>query len=238
MAREIEERMKMLLQAEEEMGDTFAERAEWFFKKRPQLLELVGDLYNGYTSLQDRCNTPSRHSEIVAHLVLKNVEEEVMKHEVSEMSRKIELLKKLLEVLECERLLVLNENSRLFRQNEELGSEAMFFKNKASRLAGCVLQMREVHEAQVYALEKMNKELYQQLIMMKNKSDTSSSSSTCSRRRSNLKNVGLMGCFQLEIVKKNDYTPNRITPNWWAKMKKTITPTYSFSSASSLHSTN
>ena len=60
---ELEERMKMLAmnpnaedhqQLQENEGDTFAERAESYYRKRPQLLTLLQDLYNSYVTLSDR----------------------------------------------------------------------------------------------------------------------------------------------------------------------------------------
>ena len=74
---ECEERIKTFLKLEQEQeddmddgGDTFAERAEWFFKKRPQLLALLHDLYNGYIALLDRCTKMEgkhkRHSSLIS----------------------------------------------------------------------------------------------------------------------------------------------------------------------------
>ncbi|KAF7820315.1 kinase-interacting family protein-like isoform X1 [Senna tora] len=253
---DLEERMKVLAMGmgeDEEMGDSFAERAESYYQKRPQLLRLLQDLYNGYVTLSDRYiqtlakhkhhHNHSRHSSqvstiddggcytdqeeveeessgisqidsdiesslsyhhplpppnalmldvdsIVAELVMKNVEHDVMMHEVGvmerkygESSRKIELQKSLLEVLESERLVLLNENASLgyrvkalVEENKGLASESMFVKRKAGELANCVVKMREDHrvfmlhrkiedlQAQINGLEKRNKEYYEQLL--------------------------------------------------------------------------
>ncbi|XP_054781839.1 kinase-interacting family protein-like isoform X1 [Prosopis cineraria] len=253
---DLEERMKVLTMGieDEEVGDTFAERAESYYQKRPQLLTLLQDLYNGYITLSDRYiqtlakhkhhhHHHSRHSSqvstiedgysdqeeaasgmsqvdsdmesslsyqqqptppqtkfsntplididsIVAELVIKNVDYEIMIHEVcvmekkyGESSRKIDLQKSLLEVLESERLVLLNENASLgFRvkalveENKGLASESMFVKRKAGELAKCVVKMREDHrvfmlhrkiedlQAQINGLEKRNKEYYEQLL--------------------------------------------------------------------------
>ncbi|XP_016180517.1 kinase-interacting family protein-like isoform X1 [Arachis ipaensis] len=268
---ELEERMKVLTMGtaeneDEEVGDTFAERAESYYQKRPQLLALLQDLYNGYVTLSDRyiqtlakqkqqqnLNHHSRHSSqvstldgggfsdqeessigvtsnvdysdtesaisyqpqsnvvklkhgnssmspildldvIVAELVMKNVECDVMVHEVGAMerkycesSRKNELQKSLLEVLESERLVLLNENASLsyrvntlVEENKELVSESAFVKRKAGELAKCVLKMREDHrvfmlhrkiedlQAQIHGLEKRNKEYYERLLKRDN----------------------------------------------------------------------
>lgn len=272
---DLEERMKVLAMGmgeDEDTGDTFAERAESYYQKRPQLLTLLQDLYNGYITLSDRyiqtlakykhhhhhrrhssqfstidddgvytdqeeetseINTtthidsdlesslsyqlPQPHlppspmmllhnapnmldiDSIVAELVMKNVEHDLLTHEVSvmerkygESSRKIELQKSLLEVLESERLVLLNENASLgFRvkalveENKGLASESMFVKRKAGELAKCVVKMREDHrvfmlhrkiedlQAQINGLEKRNKEYYEQLL----RRDSNSSSS-------------------------------------------------------------
>ncbi|KAI4352029.1 hypothetical protein L6164_006319 [Bauhinia variegata] len=246
---DLEERMKALTIGTtemEEVGDTFAERAESYYQKRPQLLALLHDLYNGYITLSDRYiqtlakkKHHSRHSSqvstvddaysdqeensgisqtgsdiesslsfqqpplmvlpnhtmldvdsIVAELVLRNVEYDIVMHEVTvmerkhcESSRKIDLQKSLLEVLESERLVLLNENASLgFRvntlveENKELASESVFIKRQAGELAKCVIKMREDHrvfvlhkkiedlQAQIHGLEKRNKEYYEQLL--------------------------------------------------------------------------
>ena len=249
--------LKMGTMEDEEVGDTFAERAESYYQKRPQLLALLQDLYNGYITLSDRYiqtlakhkhHHHSRHSSqvsttvdegfsdqeeasgvsshidsdiessisyqqplpqpmmmvpmilpsspmvdidaIVAELVIKNVEYDVLMHEVGvmerkycESSRKNELQKSLLEVLESERLVLLNENASLsyrvntlVEENKELASESVFIKRKAGELAKCVLKMREDHrvfmlhrkiedlQAQIHGLEKRNKEYYERLL--------------------------------------------------------------------------
>ncbi|EXB80242.1 hypothetical protein L484_025091 [Morus notabilis] len=212
MQTDVEERMKILAinhQNEEDEGDTFAERAESYYRKRPQLLALLQDLYNAYLTLSDKLYSQSsnpnnksghhrRHSsqvsdyyydttvtdiesdlesslsyqqpmmgvisydqnpsdDVIAELVMKNVELEVVMEELgrserrcSESSRKIELQRSLLEVLESERLVLLNENARLeykaaalAEENKGLASESMFMRRRAGELARCVLKMRE-----------------------------------------------------------------------------------------------
>ncbi|XP_019431394.1 PREDICTED: kinase-interacting family protein-like isoform X1 [Lupinus angustifolius] len=263
---DLEERMKMLAMnnnntmEDEEFGDTFAERAESYYQKRPQLLSLLQDLYNGYITLSDRYmqtltkhknhqhqhHYHSRHSSqvstldggfsdqeetsgvishidsdiessisyqqlsmtmrpmvvtrnalldvevdaIVAELVIKNVEYDVLMHEVGfmerkccESSRKSELQKSLLEVLESERLVLLNENASLsyrvitlVEENKELASESVFIKRKAGELAKYVMKMREDHrvymlhkkiedlQAQIHGLEKRNNDYYEKIL--------------------------------------------------------------------------
>lgn len=246
---------------EEDKGDTFAERAESYYRKQPQLLALLQDLYNAYVSLSDRYTQTQSHSHsknhhrrhsssqvsttidneyyydqqenvydhdeqyysdvesslsyektmlgmsvnhgyveshdveamLVSELVMKNVEVEIMLDELgqsdrrcNESLRKIELQKSLLEVLESERMILLNENARLgyrvaalAEENRGLASEAMFAKRKAAELARCVVMMREDQrvcllsrkiedlQGQIYGLEKRNKECYEQLLISK-----------------------------------------------------------------------
>lgn len=110
-----------------------------------------------------------------------------------ESSRKIELQKSLLEVLESERLILLNENARLAytaaelaEENKGLAAESVFMKMKAGELARCVLKMREDHrmgmlsrkiedlQGQIYGLEKRNKEYYEQLVKLEGEKKTMS----------------------------------------------------------------
>lgn len=229
---------------DENEGDTFAQRAESYYHKRPQLLALLQDIYNAYLSLVDRysqtlAKNHHRHRSvdsflddggdggslsdaesslsyqnppllpgallnqmqaktevdgdvIVTELVMKSVEFDILQHEFHEMDRqcsgesymkKIELQKSLLEVLESERLILLNENARLgykistlMEENKGLAAESMFMKRKANELARCILKMREDQrvsilsrriedlQGQIYGLEKRNREYYEQLV--------------------------------------------------------------------------
>ncbi|KAL8218452.1 hypothetical protein R6Q57_021825 [Mikania cordata] len=196
----------------EDKPDTFGERADFYYQKRPQLLALIQDLYNRYLYLADRytrtlskqlqehvhanheheqeliCdNNTSRSNNqlrkpdtselVIAELVMKFVEYDIVLDELQtldivqgESKKKIELQKSLLDVLESERLVLTNENSRL-------ASESLFMKRKAGELARCVLLERsEDHrvfvlsrkiddlQAQIYELEKQNKEYYDRLM--------------------------------------------------------------------------
>ncbi|KAI9175128.1 hypothetical protein LWI28_027802 [Acer negundo] len=254
---DVEDRMKNLVinstNEEENAGDTFAERAEWYYQRRPQLLSLLKDLYNGYVTLLDHCQqakhkhhcrtnsskinldhedeegcshiesdtestisyqpppppatmaVPARnHSnidEMIGELVSKSVENMMLFNQVNDMDqvcyesgRKIELLKKLIELLESERLILMNENTKLgykvtslLEENKGLASETIFVKRKAADLARVVLRLREDHrvcilsqriedlQEQIYGLEKRNKEYHQLLVKMRSYESSSSS---------------------------------------------------------------
>ncbi|KAL2478864.1 kinase-interacting family protein-like [Forsythia ovata] len=127
---------------------------------------------------------------IIADLVLRNVECEFILNEVilvenrwRESLRKIELQQNLLDVLESERLILLNDNATLeyrvtslVEENKGLASESLFLKRKASELARCVLKMRDDHrvcmlsrkiedlQGQIYGLEKRNKEYHEYFV--------------------------------------------------------------------------
>jgi hypothetical protein len=310
----VDERVKMLLEyfkSEEDMGcgDSFAERAEWYYQKRPQLLALLRDLYNGYTALADRCSrmekgkklsnhfsypmlmaldddqdqegsggssscqfldwdaessmsyqqptTPFQDGsdtvlgidEVVVDLVMKNVENDILADQLSEMEkqqqgqesiwRKVELLKKLLEVLESERIVLLNENVRLgykmqavLEENKGLSSEAVFLKRKAGELARCVLKMREDHrvsmlsrkiedlQGQIYGLEMRNKDYYLQLL----RKELQGEEKISSRKDDGVAFVGC--CFQIEKLKLKKKDGASVSkggakrrPKWWEKIK-------------------
>ncbi|CAA2980906.1 kinase-interacting family -like [Olea europaea subsp. europaea] len=127
---------------------------------------------------------------IIADLVLRNIDHEfilnelsIKKNQWSETVRKLELQQNLLDVLESERLILLNDNATLeyrltslLRENKGLASESLFLKRKASELARCVLKMREDHrvcmlnqkiddlQQQIYGLEKRNKEYHEYFV--------------------------------------------------------------------------
>ncbi|KAJ6418704.1 hypothetical protein OIU84_001972 [Salix udensis] len=289
-----DERVKMVLEclrSEEDMGcgDSFAERAEWYYQKRPQLLALLRDLYSGYTALLDRCSRMERgkklsnhfsspmlmaldddhdqegsggssssqfldwdvesslsyqHSatpvqdgsdailgvdEVVADLVMKNVENDILADQLGEMEknqqgqesiwRKVELLKKLLEVLESERIVLLNENVRLgykmqtlLEENKGLSSESMFLKRKAEKI--------EDLQGQIYGLEMRNKEYYQQLLkkeLREEENISCTSSSSSSRKDGGVAFVGC--CFQIEKLKLKKKDGASVGKKWWRNVK-------------------
>lgn len=121
----------------------------------------------------------------------------------------MELQKNLLDVLESERLILLNDNATLgyrvtalVEENKGLASESLFLKRKAAELARCVLKTREDHrvcmlsrkiqdlQGQIYSLEKRNKEYYEQLVKQeeKNKSKV--------RKSKGGEEVNLEDCFE------------------------------------------
>ncbi|KAL6508534.1 hypothetical protein OROGR_023245 [Orobanche gracilis] len=121
---------------------------------------------------------------VVADLVMKIIVYEIISNELSaaenkwgESSRKMELQKNLLDVLESERSILMNDNAALgyrvaalVEENEGLASESLFLKRKAAELARCVLKTREDRrvcmlswkiedlQEQIHGLEKRNKE--------------------------------------------------------------------------------
>ncbi|KAF5445253.1 hypothetical protein F2P56_034318 [Juglans regia] len=290
--------MKTLV--EDNTGDTFRERAESYYQKRPQLIALLQDLYNGYITLSDRyiqtlakCDPHRSNSSrisavdhdksdleeedgvtnvfdsdaesslsyqqtqimldgygtsvgdaIVADLVIKNVEYDILQHEMgiieqrsSESSRKIDLQKSLLEVLESERLILLNENARLgyrvnalVEENKGLASESMLMKRKASELARCVLKMREGHrvfmlnrriedlQAQIYGLEKRNKEYYEQLVQRDQRVKE------CTGKKNAVEDDVLDDCLKREKqpnlrLKKKGSIRGKKGHGWWQRFK-------------------
>ncbi|RZC70138.1 hypothetical protein C5167_033292 [Papaver somniferum] len=293
---DLDDKMKTLsvtLTREEDI-DSFANRAENYYRKRPQLLNLLQDLYNGYLSLADRYvqvlskNPPQQHQtapvitvysdvedegdvtesdaesslsyqampstssasieiqnasqstdNLVAQLIMKTVDYEILVQEMglldrqcNESARKMELQKSLVEVLESERLILLNENARLsykmtnlMEENKGLASESAFMKRKATELARCVLKMREDHrvcmlsrkiedlQGQLYGLEKRNKEYYEKLV----------------RREDDVKDkkreMALEVCFEVEKLKienqrlKEEANSTATTPSYIMKKK-------------------
>ncbi|CAA0828533.1 Kinase interacting (KIP1-like) family protein [Striga hermonthica] len=285
---DLDERVKTLTRKKtrkENSPDSFAGRANSYYHERPQLLELLNDLYNSYLSLADRycqalatkqhrdsrCSSPlpnlkidqniqpdegdpgevidSPNAEsslsfqspvavvpqasekmnadmIFADLVMKMVEYDIVLNELNvvetrwgESSRKMELQKNLLDVLESERLILLNDNATLgYRvtvleeENKGLASESLFLKRKAAELARCVLKAREDHrvcmlsrkiedlQGQIYGLEKRNKEYYEQLVMKRQGEDLSLSLSLSSkgrRKKGGGGEVELEDCFRV-----------------------------------------
>ncbi|PKI71753.1 hypothetical protein CRG98_007886 [Punica granatum] len=292
---------------QDDTGETFAQRAESYYQKRPQLLAFLQDLYRAYISLSDRyvqllsknnraqhsrqssqvstittdndsCSSENDHREdhsdaesslsfqqplqpyrsscelfnfdvLVAEIVIKNVECDILLHEVeissrksNDASRKIELQRSLLEVLESERLILLNENARLgyrmnalIEENRELGAESMFVKTKAGELARSLLKLKEDQrvcalsrkiedlQGQIHGLEKRNKEYYEQLVRReleaevgkgkKGKRDGKSGSS---------REVDLDVCFQMERfkLKPSLRVEEGKVFGWWEKIKR------------------
>ncbi|KAL3500966.1 hypothetical protein ACH5RR_035415 [Cinchona calisaya] len=51
---ELDRKIKMILELVEDNGDTFAQRAEMYYKKRPELIKVVVDLQRSYISLANK----------------------------------------------------------------------------------------------------------------------------------------------------------------------------------------
>lgn len=303
---DVEEKMKTLGcsrgTAQQEIGDTFAERAEAYYKRRPQLLSLIRDLYNSYLTLSDRyiqtvaktqhhrppssqisvidndyydyddqeedddaytshidsdvesslsyqqlpptlllaASVATQHDEtmlfdldsIVTEIVVKNVEYDILldganmtERRYKDASRKIELQKSLLEVLESERLILLNENAKLgykvgalVEENKALASESLFIRRKAGELARCLLKTREDQrvcmlsrkiedlQGQIYGLEKRNKDYYEQLVKRDQRSfqlvQEEEESCNINKSKINGNQVNLEVCFQIRKINR------------------------------------
>ncbi|KAL6518623.1 hypothetical protein OROGR_019125 [Orobanche gracilis] len=283
---DLDERIKMVTRKKtpkENSPDSFAARANSYYHERPQLLQLLNDLYNNYLSLADRyCQSLSRNKHhhtrcpspipilkygcdddggniqpdadegsevadssdaesslsfqpplpsdvrpremdvdlVVADLVMKTVEYDIISNELSavenkwgESSRKMELQKNLLDVLESERSILLNDNAALgyrvaalAEENKGLASESLFLKRKAAELARCVLKTREDRrvcmlsrkiedlQEQIHGLEKRNKEYYAQLVRQEEVKSTVFSIST--KSKGDGEGVDLEDCFR------------------------------------------
>eukprot|EP00250_Pteridium_aquilinum_P030931 c42507_g1_i1 orf=75-392(+) len=52
--QELDEKVKEMLRLIEEDADSFAQRAEMYYQKRPELVNLVEEFYRAYRSLAER----------------------------------------------------------------------------------------------------------------------------------------------------------------------------------------
>ncbi|KMT03773.1 hypothetical protein BVRB_8g189220 isoform A [Beta vulgaris subsp. vulgaris] len=182
--------------------------------------------------------------EIISELVIKNVEYDLMVDELVMMerqghdsSRKIELQRSLLEVLESERMILLNENAglrykvgALIEENKGLASESMFMKRKAGELARCVLKMRENHrvcmlsrkieelQGKIFGLERRNREYHQQLVK-RDKIQCSSCKETSTSMGEDVKSKDVEGvsteaCFEGERERGIDKKGVKFSKLW------------------------
>ncbi|XP_010481018.1 PREDICTED: kinase-interacting family protein-like [Camelina sativa] len=223
---ELESRMQVMRVSaleENQTGETFSQRAEWFYQRRPLLLSLCQDLYDGYATLLDRfdhsklqnpkqliphdndtdtditsevesilsfqqtmevsiCDKQKNIEELVSQLVSANSEKDIAKHELQrreqnlqEASKTIELLKKLVMLLEMEKEVAVEETANLgykltslLEENRALATEALFMKKEAVRLARCVLKMRDEHfhkvchlQNQIYTMQSSREAIYE-----------------------------------------------------------------------------
>ncbi|KAL1200729.1 Kinase-interacting family protein [Cardamine amara subsp. amara] len=236
---ELESRMQVMRVSaleENQTDETFSQRAEWFYQRRPLLLSLCQELYDGYTTLLDRYNhskpqnpnQPISHDndgsdtdissevesilsfqqmklpttcdidELISQLVTANMEKDTARHELQcreqklqEASKTIELLKKLVMLLDMEKEVAVEETAKLgykltclLEENRELATEALFMKKEAVGLARRVLKMRDEHFHKVCNLQS-------QIYTMQ------------SSRESVYENVSSPSCFGLDNSKKN-----------------------------------
>ncbi|KAG2305110.1 hypothetical protein Bca52824_033761 [Brassica carinata] len=211
--------MRVSALEDNQTGETFSQRAEWFYQRRPLLLTLCQDLFDGYATLLNRYNqakpqNPSHANdsnddtdissqvesilsfeqtqitacdkqkvdELVSQLVTANLERDMAQDELlrgeqkfREASKKIELLKKLVMLLDMEKEVAVEETvnlgyklTSLLEENRELATEALFMKKEAVRLARCVLKMRDEHfhqvcvlQSQIYTLQSSRESVYE-----------------------------------------------------------------------------
>ncbi|WZY97131.1 hypothetical protein YC2023_069460 [Brassica napus] len=222
---ELESRMQVMRVSaleDNQTGETFSQRAEWFYQRRPLLLSLCQDLFHGYATLLNRYDQakpqnlkPVSHEnnsnddtdissqvesilsfeqtqitacdkqkvdELVSQLVTANLERDMAQDELlrgeqkfREASETIELLKKLVMLLDMEKEVAVEETvslgyklASLLEENKDLATEALFMKKEAVRLARCMLKMRDEHfhqlcvlQSQVYALQSSRESVYE-----------------------------------------------------------------------------
>ncbi|KAK4781962.1 hypothetical protein SAY86_016064 [Trapa natans] len=298
---DLEERvrsMEAVPSEEDHPLDTFAQRAESYYRKRPQLLSLLRDLYNAYVCLSDRyfrgvakrnrverspyqvpiynlsepddgeadseaesslsfqksppipiSYTAVDADMLVAELVMKNVEHDILLHEVKLMERrrgeswrKMDLQENLLEVLESERMILLSQNAALGHQvaalmeeNQVLATESELMRSRAAELAKCIWKIREdgcVGELsckiddlkdRIFGLEKQNKEYYEEIVRREMRFIGDGESRDCS----------LLGLFAFQrwklraaggkpIKDKNAGVGKKQALKWWAKVSKCV----------------
>ncbi|KAF8048762.1 hypothetical protein N665_2413s0005 [Sinapis alba] len=119
------------------------------------------------------CDT-QKIDELVSQLVTAQEELRRGKQKFREASKTIELLKKLVMLLDIEKEVAVEETENLgykltslLEENRELATEALFMKKEAVRLARCVLKMRDEHfhemcllQNHVYALQSSRESAY------------------------------------------------------------------------------
>ncbi|CAH8254907.1 unnamed protein product [Arabidopsis lyrata] len=125
------------------------------------------------------CDKHKNIEELVSQLMTANWEKDTAKHELQrreqklqEASKTIDLLKKLVMLLDMEKEVALEETAnlgyKLTSLLEELATEALFMKKEAVRLARCVLKMRDEHfhkvchlQNQIYTLQSSRESVYE-----------------------------------------------------------------------------
>ncbi|ESQ30705.1 hypothetical protein EUTSA_v10012064mg [Eutrema salsugineum] len=215
---ELESRMQVMRVSaleENQTGETYSQRAEWFYQRRALLLSLCQDLYDGYATLLDRynhskpqnpkpisqdndstndtdissevesilsfqqmqittCDKQQNTDELASQLVTANLEKDIAQDELRRREQKlqeafktIELLKKLVMLLDMEKEVAVEETANLgyklaslLEENRELATEVLFMKKESVRLARCVLKMRDEHfhkvcllQSQIYSMQ-------------------------------------------------------------------------------------
>ncbi|CAA7048151.1 unnamed protein product [Microthlaspi erraticum] len=230
--------MRVSALEENQTGETFSQRADWFYQRRPLILSLCQDLYDGYATLLDHfnhskpqnpkpqqdhdsdissevesilsfqqiqaittCDKQHNIDELVSQLVTANLEKDISQNELQrrekklqEASKTIELLKKLVMLLDMEKEVAVEETAnlgykltRLLEENRELATEALFMKKEAVKLARCVLRMKDEHFHNVCLLQNQIYEMQQQ----------------SSRELSVCDNVSTPSCFGLDHSKNS-----------------------------------
>ncbi|CAN8321112.1 unnamed protein product [Cochlearia groenlandica] len=166
----------LLLTLCQDLYDAYAALLNRFYhyKSQQNTSESITDISSEADSIlsfqqQQQTQTHNKHNieELISQLEKSNLEKDLAENKVRIKERKlreatktIDLLKKLVTLLDMEKELSVEETvtlgyklTSLLEQNRELASESLFMKREAVKLARCVLKMRDEYFQRVCLLE-------------------------------------------------------------------------------------
>ncbi|CAI9781132.1 unnamed protein product [Fraxinus pennsylvanica] len=132
---ELDEKKRKMLKLVEEDADSFAKRAEMYYKRRPELINMVEDLYRAHRSLADRYNQVK--SESTTHVVTTPCYSETYGPEESDDSEfddrdEVETVQDN-DVTETEELMKLKEELKRLGEENEVLKEQLLQKDDEKR---------------------------------------------------------------------------------------------------------
>ncbi|VYS48476.1 unnamed protein product [Arabidopsis thaliana] len=223
---DLESRMQVMRVSaldDNQTGETFSQRAEWFYQRSPLLLSLCQDLYDGYATLLDRfnqnpkqviphdndtdtditsemevstCDMQKNIEDLVSQLVTANLEKDTAKHILQRREQTLQEASKTIGLLKKLVMLLDMEKEVAVEETANLGYKLTSLLEENRELASEALFMKKEAVKLARCVLKMRDEHFHKMCHLQNQIYALQSS-----REPVYENVSSRSCFGLENSK-------------------------------------
>ncbi|KAK1257129.1 hypothetical protein QJS04_geneDACA022966 [Acorus gramineus] len=113
---DLDEKTKVMLKLIEQDADSFAQRAEMYYKKRPELVTMVEDFYRAHRSLAEQYDQLKLESEQEEEITKEEVSNKIDVSEFVKLGKDLEILKEKNKVMKAELMDKDEEKREVIRQ--------------------------------------------------------------------------------------------------------------------------